>query len=120
MEQRNYITNPAMLESIKCSPEERETIFNIFKGDKVVKIFCSDDQYLTKLKKNLKEGSDAWKCWEGTRDSEGNITGYFFETDVSNICLRAGNRKKKILTEEQKEAARQRFAKARAERKVKA
>lgn len=76
---------------VKCSMEEAETTINIVRGDSTVRIYTSDNTMITKLRKVIAKSSAGWTCFEGSRDSNGNLTGYFFECPKKCISLRSSN-----------------------------
>lgn len=75
---RKYITDIADFEPISSSVEEQETTIVIERVLDRAKIFTSDNTELTRLKRVFAASNGEWQCWEGTRNSKGEITGYFF------------------------------------------
>lgn len=111
MSERIYVDNPDKLEVIKCScGDEIETTICLERNSKIASIYTSDNAMVNKLKKQWLKNPE-WKCWEGSRDSDGAITGYFFETPKKAICIRTGLGKQ--LSDEAKEAFKERARKYR-------
>lgn len=81
------------IQVVSCKLDERETTINISKVSPVVTIWSSDNTFITKILRSAKKYPEGWKCFEGSRDSEGNITGYFFECPKRSICIRSGKKK---------------------------
>lgn len=97
---------------------EAETTINIGYSNNSIKIYTSDNSMLTKIIKAASKNPEGWKCWCGGKDRDGNIHGYFFEAPKNAVRLASGSRKKKEVTEEMREAFRNRCKEAR-EKKVK-
>lgn len=57
---------------------------------------------ITKLRKCVAANPDQWKCYEGSRDADGNLTGYFFEAPKKLVAFRKASTSS--MTEEQKAA----------------
>ena len=96
---------------------EAETTITVTREDTELSIYCSDNVMLTKIKKAMAKNPENWKCWEAGRDSEGKLKGYFFTAPKKSLSLRGGN--KKEITEEARQAARERFAGCKRGRKKK-
>lgn len=95
------------IESIKCNDlDEAETTIVVERKSNTAQIYTSDNTMLTKLKKQMAQNPN-WKCWEAGRNSNHEVTGYFFEVPKSAISIRTGN--KRVVSEEQIEATRKRF-----------
>lgn len=75
--------------TVVCSVDEQETTIQVSRDEGVLNIWSSDNTMITKLRKCVAEGPDTWKCWEGSRDSDGNVTGYFFSAPRKVLTLRA-------------------------------
>lgn len=73
-----------------------------------VKIEATDPRYIHKLDKLCKENPDTWKA-TGDETINGEVVGRFYSCPVNCIGFKSG--KKREYTEEQKEAARERFRK---------
>lgn len=113
-----YIKNSKDLKPIfTCCVEERETTITLGAYSSAMTIYTADNTMLTKLKKVLDANPDTVKCWEAGKDSNGNVTGYFFEMDKKHLSIRqsSGNN----MSEEQKDAFRERAKKMREEGKLK-
>ena len=67
------------IEAVRCSIDEAETTFIIERNSDIVKVWSSDNTYITKLKRCMKQNPDEFKCFEGSRDQDNFMTGYFFE-----------------------------------------
>lgn len=94
------------IESIHCPTEFQETTIEFLRNENVMHIFTSDNTSLTKFKKLIQKNPDEWVCWEGSRDENGFITGYFLEGPKKYLTLRV---KTKEISDENKEAARKRL-----------
>lgn len=86
---RKYITDIADFEPISSSVEEQETTIVIERVLDRAKIFTSDNTELTRLKRVFAASDGEWQCWEGTRNSKGEITGYFFSCPKTLVSYRA-------------------------------
>ena len=96
------------IETISCSDlDEAETTICVERRSKTAQIYTSDNVMLTKLKKQMSKNSE-WKCWEASRNADGEVTGYFFEVPKRAVSIRAGN--KIEVSDERKEAAKVRFS----------
>ena len=78
MDERKFITYD-QVEYVRCDKDERETTINSFADEDKWIIFSSDNKIITKIKRAMKRYPGEYICWEGNRDSENNISGYFFE-----------------------------------------
>lgn len=106
--ERKYIKNINDIEAIHTrSIEERETTINFSYDIDKMSIYTSDNTTMTKLKKCMEENPNEWLCWEGARDSEGNITGYFLEAPKKYLTFRKNSIK---LSEENRQKASERFS----------
>lgn len=94
------------IETIRCSVDEAETTIGVERNNNIASIYTSDNVMLTKLKRQMSKNNN-WKCWEAGRNSEGEVTGYFFEVPKRAISIRTGN--KREVSDESKEAASIRF-----------
>ena len=110
---RIYITNINSFETIySTSFEEQEITISKTRDQSMYTIFVSDNTMLTKLKRIMATAPDGYvKCWEGSRASNGKITGYFFELNARCLSFRAGAKRNRnlALTEEQKAERKARF-----------
>lgn len=98
------------LETIKgVSMEEQETTIVYSRDGKIAHIYTSDNTALTKIEKLLNAEGSEWKVKQVVRNSDGTPNGYMFECPKNLVSLRAKKTAPK-MTDEQKEAARQRFA----------
>lgn len=96
------------LETVYSSSDEAETTVNVSRADKFITIYSSDNVMITKIKRAALKNPENWKCWEGSRSLDGKLHSYFFEAPRKALSFRSGN--KKELTEEARQAARDRFA----------
>lgn len=95
MQKTNYpIKTPEELIACKVRPEEQECTISISRKDNKMSIYCSDNVTLTKIKKKWKSNLSEYTCY-AVKNSKGDITGYFFETNKSNITFRCGKNRKK-------------------------
>ena len=78
MDERKFVTYD-QIEYVRCDKDERETTINSFADEDKWTIFSSDNKTITRIKRAMKRYPGEYICWEGTRDSENNISGYFFE-----------------------------------------
>ena len=102
-----------MIESIFTDSDSREITMNKLHGENW-SIFVSDNTMLTKLKKLMKNSEDGYvRCFEGSRNLDGKITGYFFEVNEKCIGFKTGKKKVKVnrkpKSEEEKIAKREAF-----------
>lgn len=102
------------IEAVRCNTDEAETTFIIERNSDIVKVWSSDNTYITKLKRCMKQNPDEFKCFEGSRDQDNYMTGYFFEFPKKRVSIRSKQNKKRTLSDEQKAQATQRLKKARA------
>lgn len=97
------------LETIKrVSMEEQETTIVYSRDSKTAHVYTSDNTALTKIGRLLNAEGSEWKLKQVVRNSDGTPNGYMFECPKHLVSLRAKKTAKK-MTDEQKEAARQRF-----------
>ena len=98
------------LETIVCAIEEQETTICGYRKDSNYEVFCSDPTVITKLKKVLATSPGQVQCWEGSRDEDGNLTGYFFSMPKRFINFKkAIGTRSKNMSEEEKAARAQRM-----------
>lgn len=101
MTEVKYITDPNKIEVVHCAGCEKETSITMCREEGTAHIFTTENPMLTKIKKLMAAQPETWKCWEGSRDKDGNVTGYFFEVPYKAIQLR----NKKIVSDELRAAA---------------
>lgn len=111
MENRKYLDINKLEEAVFAPVDEAETVINVNRTDDRIEIYSSDNTMITKIKRAALKNPKEWKCWESDRDVKGRLRGYFFSAPKKALSFRGGN--KKDITEEQREAIRARFAKAR-------
>lgn len=111
MRERIYITDPDKLERVVAKNlEEQEISICKCRDESMYSVFISDNKMLTKFKRLMNTAPDDYiKCWEGSRNSRGELTGYFFEINPRCISFRAGKSKSRNLTAEQKAQKRATF-----------
>ncbi len=102
----NFI-NLEDVKNVKVSVEEAETVINMSRGDAHITIYTSDNTMLNKIIRAANKNKTAWKCWSGGVDSDGNVTGYFFQAPKKAITVKSGL--KKSMSEEEIEAKRERM-----------
>jgi len=88
MSERKYLTAD-QIGVAACPVDEQETTIQVSRDEGVLNIWSSDNTMITKLRKCVEEGPDTWKCWEGSRDADGRVTGYFFSAPRKMLTLRA-------------------------------
>lgn len=119
--EKQYVTNLSNLQTIFCPClDEQEITVTGVRPESHIHIFVSDNVMLTKIKRaaffSIEEGGDIrkdWKCWEGSKDPQGNITGYFFEAPKNLLSFRSSVSTQN-LTDEQKAKIVERFKKGKA------
>ena len=90
------------------SLEEQETTISWSRDSKAVKIWSSDRTVWTKLDKICKKSTE-YACVEEQKDKDGDICAkVYLIKDKNLITFRSA---KKVLTEAQREMARERFKK---------
>lgn len=97
------ITDVRDIGTCSSSMEEQETVIVIERTEDYVDIWTCDNTMITKLSRVMKTYPDTWKCFEGSRDSKGNVSGYCFRCPKKAISFRGGNtiiRKSKKVEEE--------------------
>lgn len=97
---KDYLTYD-QLETICSNIEEQETVVTYLRKEDRMKIYTSDNTTLTELKKRLRENPEDWKCYEAGRNSNGEVTGYFFEAPKDLLTFRTKKATRK-LTDEQR------------------
>lgn len=100
------------IKAVRCNTDEAETSILMERQNAVAKIWSSDNIFITKIKRCMSANPEKYVCYEGSKDDQGNITGYFFECPKSLISLRKKS-KEVHLTEEQKTRAAERLNNAR-------
>ena len=87
--------------------EEQETIITAMRGEDMIRIFTADNTMLTKLKKLAETGKDQYTVESIGRDENRNPVCVTVVAPKRCLSLRAGN--KKELSEEEREALRERM-----------
>ena len=110
------IFNVKDLESIfnSCS-DEKETTINITGNSQKMTIYTSDNSMVTKMKKLMQSDNNIIECYEAGR-IEGKVTGYFFKLNKKHLSIRTTS--KREISEERREAAKNRMKKLASEGKT--
>lgn len=105
---RKYVEDINKIESIVCEDvNERETTISFSMKDNLMSIYTSDNTIMTKLKRCILDNPKEWVCWEGPRDVDGNITGYFLEAPKKYLTFR---KNRVQMSEENRQKASERFS----------
>ena len=100
------------LKSVKCNVEEQETTIQISRADGIIRLYTSDNTRISKMQKLINAKGTEWKLDKAAYNKDGEPTGYFFSCHVINcLSLRTKKSKGREFTEEEKEAAREKFVK---------
>lgn len=100
MQEKKYLSAD-QITAVSCPIEEQETTIQISRDGTKARIWSSDNTAITRFKKCLKNSSE-WVCWEGSKNKNGNITGYFFECPKKFISYRSKIICSRQLTEEER------------------
>jgi hypothetical protein len=93
---------------MRPSLEEQETHISYGKMDGVAKIYTSDLSEMIRFDNLVKKNPDQWKFIEQTMH-EGDIVGKFYECPKEFVSYRSKKKAARELTEEQREALRERL-----------
>lgn len=93
------IEKPEDLVSCCVDTDEQEISIALGRQDKKLSIYVSDNTWITKIRKLWEQNLTGWECC-ATKDRDGKITGYFFETSRKAFALRTGKGKKVDFSEE--------------------
>lgn len=105
---RKYLTVDEMI-AVRCNPEEQETSISMMRNENKIRIFTSDNTFITKLKRVMSKYPDNFKCYVSGYDRNKNPVGYFIEGPKKILSIRTGKSKKPLSEEERaKRAARMR------------
>lgn len=74
----------------------RETTINFLQNEDFMEIFTSDNSTMNKIKKIMQVNPEEWECYEGSRNTNGAITGYFIKAPKKYVSLRKPNKYKAI------------------------
>lgn len=88
--------------------DEMETTIVITRTEDELRLYTSDNIYLTKIKNAIKNGSLDWKIVDVIKRKDGSISGVKAVAPKEIVFLR-GKVLKKVLSEEQKEVRRERM-----------
>lgn len=89
--ERIEITDVNEIKTCRSVVEEQETVITIMRNDDYAEIWTCDNTMITRLARVMKTYPDTWKCFEGGRDSKGNVYGYYFRCPKKAISFRGGN-----------------------------
>lgn len=89
--ERIEITDIRDIGTCSSNVEEQETVITMMRKEDYVDIWTCDNTMITKLSRVMKTYPDTWKCYEGGRDSKGNVYGYYFRCPKKAISFRGGN-----------------------------
>lgn len=89
--ERIEITDVNEIKTCRSVVEEQETVITIMRKENYVDIWTCDNTMITRLARVMKTYPDTWKCYEGGRDSKGNVYGYYFRCPKKAISFRGGN-----------------------------
>lgn len=113
MNDKIYITADE-IENTNCDKESQETVISFERDSDRLIINSSDNTFLTKMKSIMQRDPVSYKCYyyAGNKDKvTGKVSNYVFETDKKLLTFRVASSKKE-LTDEEKEAFKQRMNKA--------
>ena len=79
--------------------DEQEISITLGRQDTKLSIYVNDNTWVTKIKRLWEQNLTGWECY-ATKDRDGKITGYFFETSRKAFGLRTGKGKKVDFSEE--------------------
>lgn len=96
----------------------RETTINFLQNEDFMEIFTSDNSTMTKIKKIMQVNPEEWECYEGSRNANGTITGYFIKAPKKYVSLRKPN-KYRTISETERLARAENMKKCRRGRKKK-
>lgn len=101
--ERIEITDIRDIGTCSSNVEEQETVITIVRKEDYVDIWTCDNTMITKLSRVMKTYPDTWKCFEGGRDSKGNVYGYYFRCPKKAISFRGGATVRRTSKQEQEE-----------------
>lgn len=102
------------LKSVKCNVEEQETTIQISRADGIIRLYTSDNTRISKMQKLINAKGTEWKLDKAAYNKDGEPTGYFFScSNKKMLSLRAKPAEYAPMSEEQKTALAERFAKTR-------
>lgn len=88
--------------------EEQEIVINSVRDQDYIDVYTSDNIYLTKLKKLATANPKEWKLFDVYEGKDG-ITGVRFRAPKNLLSFRTGTTEK-VMTEEQKQAFREKMS----------
>lgn len=102
-----------------CGDEIETTITMLGNGSEGFRVYTTSNSMLTKIGKFLDDENTPWSIEKIERYADGVPSGYFFKCAVKNcLSLKARKAAGRELSDEEKEAARERMKKMVAERKL--
>ena len=99
---------PDELESVVCGVEEQETSITRYRGDNAWDIWTSDNTVLTKMKKLMAASPEECKLVQVAWNKDGTAAGY--AVSLAKECVKFSVPRE--MSEEQRAALAERFAKA--------
>lgn len=100
--------------------EDKEITITRVATEDTIHIYTSDDAYLTKIKKCVKSSPNSWKIVKVVERSDGTISGVMAVAPKNAISFRAScDNASRIISEEKKEALRERLKEHRHKRQLK-
>ena len=109
--ERDYITHEQII-ATRISAEEQQCIISWERLSDTVEIFCSDNKTITRLKRLMQKDPISYRCWIVSKNKDNRPTEYGFELPSKKlISFRAARtvKTKRHLTQEQREANKQRL-----------
>lgn len=98
--------------------EIETTITMLGNGSEGFRVYTTSNSMLTKIGKFLDDKNSPWSIEKIERYSDGVPSGYFFKCSVKNCLQLKARKREKEVTEEEREASRERMRKLRAEGKL--
>ena len=92
---------------MRTPADEREVIVRFYTDEQTATVYTSDYNYMRKFDRLVEENPDVWK-FTRQETCQGNVVGKTYECPKKMITFRS-KIIKSSMTEEQKEAARQRI-----------
>lgn len=98
--------------------EIETTITMLGNGSEGFRVYTCNNPTVNKIGKFLDDGNSPWSIEKIARHQDGTISGYFFKCSVKNCLSLKARKREKEVTEEEREASRERMRKLRAEGKL--
>lgn len=99
-------------EGMRTPVDERELIVSYYTDQDIAQVYTSDYNLMAKFDKFVESNPDVWKL-KRTQKCQGDVVGKDYECPAKCISFRAEPPKKREMTEEQKEMAREQLRKYR-------